>query len=180
VLIDLVEPGMALPTYAAESAAVGAIVRSTEILAGALLPTDVVASGTAQMASLALADKVKFAVGLLTDHGVLAANGPHAALATPDGVEELTATAKSFAQSIGGLLAYAPSGAPSVLESLRSWSTAGLPVVAFRPTADKFRLEGMKEFDWASSGADVVEVPGDHWELLKAPCVQTLANKISR
>jgi thioesterase domain-containing protein/acyl carrier protein len=179
VLIDLVEPGMALPTYAAESAAVGAIVRSTELLAGAQLPAEVVDAGTAQMASLALADKVKFAVGLLKDHGVLLPNGPHAALATPDGVEELTATAKSFAQSIGGLLAYAPSGAPSVLESLRSWSNDGLPVLAFRPTAEKFRLEGMTEFDWGTSGVEVVELPGDHWELLKPPCVQALANRMS-
>ena len=180
VLIDLVEPSMALPSYAAESAAVGAIVRSTELLAGAQLPADVVAAGTAQMASLALSDKVKYAVGLLTDHGVLAADGPHAALATPGGVAELTATAKSFAQSIGGLLDYASSGAPSVLDSLRSWTDDGLPVLAFRQTADKFRLDGMQEFDWGTSGAEVVELPGDHWELLKAPCVLTLASKISR
>merc|ERR1712146_826523 len=157
VLIDLVEPSMALPTYAAESAAVGAIVRSTELLAGIQLPADVVAAGTAQMTSLTLTDKVKFVVGLLTEHGVLAAGGPHAALATPDGVAVLTATAKSFAQSISGLLAYAPAGAPNVVESLRSWTADGLPVLAFRPTADKFRLEGMQEFPWASSGADVVE-----------------------
>jgi len=179
ILVDLVEPDMALPTYAAESAAVGAIVRSTELLAGAQLPADVVAAGMLQMAPLPLDDKIKFAVGLLTEHGVLKKDGPHAALTSADGIAELKATAKSFAQSIGGLLSYAPAGASTVLAGLQSWSKQGLPVLAFRPTAENFRLEGMKPFDWASSGAMVVDVAGDHWELLKEPLCTQIARKIA-
>lgn len=176
VLIDMVEPGMALPSYEAEAAAVGAIVRSTELLAGAELPAAAAAEGSAALAGLPLDQKVTYAVELMQKHGVIQAGGPAAALASAAGLEELTATAHSFARSIRALLAYAPAGAPTISHTLADLAANGCPVLSF--VAKDFRLEGMQPFSFPAN-VSVVSVDGDHWQLLQGACVTQLAKSIT-
>ena len=173
VLVDWVEQSMAEADYDTQISAVGALVRSVELMTGKTMPdVDMAAFG-----SLALEAKIDRALQLMVQHGMLPARAAEAGSAQHT---ELGGVVRSFEHSIRSLLAHRM---PPIEQIVTDAAAEGTRVVAVR--ADRFGFPGMHPFDWdaAASGAngciELHTIDCDHWAILRAPHVQELAQHIS-
>ena len=171
--MDWVEQSMAEADYDTQISAVGALVRSVELMTGKTMPdVDMAAFG-----SLALEAKIDRALQLMVQHGMLPARAAEAGSAQHT---ELGGVVRSFEHSIRSLLAHRM---PPIEQIVTDAAAEGTRVVAVR--ADRFGFPGMHPFDWdaAASGAngciELHTIDCDHWAILRAPHVQELAQHIS-
>jgi hypothetical protein len=178
VLIDWVERGMAVAAgHDPQIGAVGALVRSVELRVGRKLPAAALDIAVSAVAGLPLEGKVAAAITLLEEHGLLSGGVG----GTDDATKaELTESVVGFEHAISCLMAHT---GPTSAAEVGAWSAQSkVKILALSSSA--FGLHQMERFAWtaaqqSAAHVEVATIEGDHWEVLRKPGVNLLADKIS-